>query len=181
MSHGDKVTALPDGFSILAISDSSPFAAVADENRRFYAVQFHPEVVHTPFGAKLFENFVYRIAGLSGDWSMSAYRQQAVDAVRKQVGSGRVLCGLSGGVDSAVTALLLHEAIGEQLTCVFVDTGLLRHGEARDVVGLFLGHFNIPLVAVDAADEFLDKLAGVTDPEIETKLMSGHLPRRVRP
>ena len=171
MSHGDKVTELPDGFSILAVSDSSPYAAVADEARKFYAVQFHPEVVHTTIGSKLFENFVYRIAGLAGDWSMSAYRQQAIDQIRKQVGNGRVLCGLSGGVDSAVTALLLHEAIGDQLTCVFVDTGLLRHGEAKDVVDLFRGHFNIPLISVDAAKEFLDKLKGVTDPEQKRKII----------
>jgi GMP synthase (glutamine-hydrolysing) len=171
MSHGDKVTALPPGFSIVAVSDASPFAAVADEKRRFFGVQFHPEVVHTPFGAKLLENFVYRIAGLSGDWSMSAYKSQAIEQIRKQVGDGRVLCGLSGGVDSAVAALLLHEAIGEQLTCVFVDTGLLRHGEAKEVVDLFRGHFNIPLVAVDAGDEFLGKLAGVSDPERKRKII----------
>ncbi|HEX2529684.1 MAG TPA: glutamine-hydrolyzing GMP synthase [Geminicoccus sp.] len=169
MSHGDKVTELPPGFSILAVSDASPFAAVADEERKFYAVQFHPEVVHTPFGAKLFQNFVYRIGRMSGDWSMSAYKEQAVAQIRRQVGDGRVLCGLSGGVDSAVAALLLHEAIGEQLTCVFVDTGLLRHSEAKEVVDLFRGHFNIPLVAVDAGDEFLGKLKGITDPEKKRK------------
>ena len=171
MSHGDKVATLPNGFKILATTESSPFAAVADEDRRYYGVQFHPEVVHTPFGAKLIENFLYRIAGLSGTWSMSAYKQQAVEQIRAQVGSERVLCGLSGGVDSAVAALLLHEAIGDQLTCVFVDTGLLRHGEAKEVVDLFRGHFNIPLVAVEAGDEFLRNLQGIGDPETKRKII----------
>ena len=171
MSHGDKVTVLPEGFAILAMSDSSPFAAVADETRRYYGVQFHPEVVHTPFGGKLIENFLYRIAGLSGTWSMSAYKHDAIKQIRERVGTEHVLCGLSGGVDSAVAALLLHEAIGDQLTCVFVDTGLLRHGEAKEVVDLFRGHFNIPLVAVDAEPEFLGKLASVTDPERKRKII----------
>jgi GMP synthase (glutamine-hydrolysing) len=173
MSHGDKVTALPPGFVALAHSDASPFAAIADEERRFYGVQFHPEVVHTPIGADLLRNFAYRIAGLKGDWSVETYRAQAVARVREQVGGAGVICGLSGGVDSAVTALLVHEAVGDQLTCVFVDTGLLRHGEAKEVVDLFRGHFNIPLVHVPAAELFLGTLAGVTDPERKRKVIGG--------
>ena len=173
MSHGDKVTALPPGFVTLAHSEASPFAAIADEERRFYGVQFHPEVVHTPIGADLLRNFAYRIAGLKGDWSVETYRAQAVARVRDQVGGAGVICGLSGGVDSAVTALLVHEAVGDQLTCVFVDTGLLRHGEAKEVVDLFRGHFNIPLVHVPAAELFLGKLAGVTDPERKRKVIGG--------
>ena len=131
MSHGDRVTKLPDGFEAVGVSDGAPFAMIADERRRFYAIQFHPEVVHTPDGAKLLSNFVHRVAGLAGDWTMAAFREQAVTRIRAEVGRGRVVCGLSGGVDSAVAALLLHEAIGDQLTCVFVDHGLLREGEAE--------------------------------------------------
>ena len=150
---------------MVATSDASPFAAIADDARRIYGVQFHPEVAHTPRGQALLGNFVRHVAGCRGDWSMAAFRQTAIQRIREQVGRGRVICGLSGGVDSAVTALLLHEAIGDQLTCVFVDTGLLRAGEAEQVVELFRGHFNIPLVAVDAAADFLERLAGVDDPE----------------
>ncbi len=173
MSHGDKVTSLPPGFRPLASSTGSPFAAVADEQRRFYGVQFHPEVVHTTIGEGLLANFCRTIAGLEGDWSMAAYRHEAVARIREQVGAGRVICGLSGGVDSAVTALLVHEAVGEQLTCVFVDTGLLRKNEAAEVVELFRGHFNIPLIHVDAGRTFLDALGGVTDPEIKRKTIGG--------
>ncbi|HEX6012956.1 MAG TPA: glutamine-hydrolyzing GMP synthase, partial [Geminicoccaceae bacterium] len=169
MSHGDKVAAIPPGFSVVARSDTSPFAAIADEGRRYYGLQFHPEVVHTGIGSGLLQNFLFRICGLSGDWSMHAYRGQAITRVREQVGGAGVICGLSGGVDSAVTALLLHEAIGDQLTCVFVDTGLLRHGEAQEVVDLFRGHFNIPLVHSQAGPLFLEKLAGVSDPEAKRK------------
>jgi GMP synthase (glutamine-hydrolysing) len=169
MSHGDKVTALPEGFVPIAESAGSPFAAIADEARRFYGVQFHPEVVHTSIGAAVLRNFCFRIAGLTGDWSMEAYRALAAQRIRAQVGDAGVICGLSGGVDSAVTALLLHEAIGDQLTCVFVDTGLLRAGEAEEIVRLFRGHFNIPLVHVDARALFLERLAGVTDPEQKRK------------
>jgi GMP synthase (glutamine-hydrolysing) len=171
MSHGDKVTALPPGFEAVAVSDGSPFAAIADESRRIYGVQFHPEVVHTPKGAALIANFVRKIAGCSGDWSMAAFRDHAVARVRDQVGDGRVICGLSGGVDSAVTALLLHEAIGDRLTCVFVDTGLLRAGEAEQIVSLFRGHFNIPLVHADEGELFLGRLEGVTDPEEKRKII----------
>ena len=174
MSHGDRVTRLPDGFEVIATSENAPFAAVADEARRFYAVQFHPEVVHTPDGAKLIANFVHRIAGLSSDWTMAAYRREMIGRIQKQVGSGRVICGLSGGVDSAVAAVLIHEAIGDQLTCVFVDHGLMRLGEAEQVVGLFRDHYNIPLVHVDASKQFLDALAGVSDPEQKRKTIGKH-------
>ncbi|MDE2355253.1 MAG: glutamine-hydrolyzing GMP synthase, partial [Alphaproteobacteria bacterium] len=164
MSHGDKITAIPPGFEVIATSEGSPFAAIADESRRLYGVQFHPEVHHTPRGATLLKNFTHGIAGLSGAWTMKAFREEAVARIRAQVGEGRVICGLSGGVDSSVAAVLIHEAIGDQLTCVFVDTGLLRKDEARQVVGLFRDHYNIPLVHVDAADTFLGALQGVTDP-----------------
>jgi GMP synthase (glutamine-hydrolysing) len=173
MSHGDRVTALPPGFVTIAHSDNAPFAAIADDEHRFYGVQFHPEVIHTAIGAGLLRNFLYRVAGLRGDWSMQAYREEAIRRVRQQVGSAGVICGLSGGVDSAVTALLIHEAIGDQLTCVFVDTGLLRYGEATEVVDLFRGHFNIPLIHVPASDLFLGKLEGITDPERKRKLIGG--------
>jgi GMP synthase (glutamine-hydrolysing) len=174
MSHGDRVTRLPEGFEIIGTSDNAPFAAVADEKRRFYAVQFHPEVVHTPDGARLIANFVHNIAGLKSDWTMSAYRREMVAKIRKQVGKGRVICGLSGGVDSAVAAVLIHEAIGEQLTCVFVDHGLMRLGEADEVVGLFRDHYNIPLVHVDASEQFLNALEGVSDPETKRKTIGKH-------
>ncbi len=171
MSHGDRVDAIPEGFRVVAVSDSAPFAAIADDERRFYAVQFHPEVVHTPDGAKLLANFTHRVAGCGGDWSMAAFRDQAIAKVREQVGKGRVICGLSGGVDSSVAAVLLHEAIGEQLICVFVDTGLLRLNEATEVEELFRGHYNIPLIARDASADFLGKLAGVDDPEKKRKII----------
>ena len=171
MSHGDRIITIPDGFRPVAVSDGGPFAAIADDARRFYGVQFHPEVAHTPDGARLLANFVRRVAGLSGDWTMAAFRAQEIDKVRRQVGKGRVICGLSGGVDSSVAAALLHEAIGEQLVCVFVDTGLLRAGEAAQVIDLFRGHFNIPLVHRDAADLFVDRLDGVTDPEEKRKII----------
>jgi GMP synthase (glutamine-hydrolysing) len=169
MSHGDRVTQLPAGFEVIATSENAPYAAVADEARRFYAVQFHPEVVHTPDGARLIANFVHRIAGLKSDWTMSAYRREMTAKIRSEVGQGRVICGLSGGVDSAVAAVLIHEAIGDQLTCVFVDHGLMRLGEAEEVVGLFRDHYNIPLVHVDASARFLGALAGISDPELKRK------------
>jgi GMP synthase (glutamine-hydrolysing) len=171
MSHGDKVTALPPGFEPVAVSDGSPFAVIADEGRRFYGIQFHPEVAHTPRGALMLRNFTHRIAGLTGDWTMASFRQEMVAKIRAQVGQGRVICGLSGGVDSSVAAVLIHEAIGEQLTCVFVDTGLLRLNEAEQVVTLFRDHYNIPLVHVDASKEFLGELAGVSDPETKRKII----------
>ena len=169
MSHGDKVTALPPGFHAIAVSQGAPFAAIADEGRRIYGVQFHPEVVHTPDGAALLRNFTHRIAGCSGDWTMASYRAEAVAKIRAQVGSGRVICGLSGGVDSAVAAVLIHEAIGDQLTCVFVDHGLMRAGEAEEVVRLFRDHYNIPLIHADEEARFLSALAGKADPEEKRK------------
>ena len=169
MSHGDRVTELPPGFKVLGKAPNSPIAIIGDEARKFYAMQFHPEVVHTPDGAKILRNFVRKVAGLTGDWTMRAFRTEAIDKIRAQVGSGKVICGLSGGVDSAVAAVLIHEAIGDQLTCVFVDHGLLRLNEGKTVVDLFRGHYNIPLVHVDASKQFLGALEGVTDPEIKRK------------
>ena len=169
MSHGDRVDALPPGFRAVAASEAAPYAAIADDSRRFYGVLFHPEVVHTPQGGLLLRNFTHNVASCGGDWTMALFRSQAIDKVRRQVGKGGVVCGLSGGVDSAVTAVLLHEAIGDQLTCIFVDTGLLRAGEAEEVVQLFRGHYNIPLIHRDASGLFLDKLAEVTDPEEKRK------------
>ncbi|GAB4367203.1 MAG: glutamine-hydrolyzing GMP synthase [Kiloniellaceae bacterium] len=173
MSHGDRVVKLPEGFSVCGTSEGAPFAVVANEARKIYAVQFHPEVVHTPDGAKLLANFTHRVCGCSGDWTMAHFRQQAVEAIRSQVGDSRVICGLSGGVDSSVAAVLIHEAIGDQLTCIFVDHGLLRLNEAEQVVEVFRHHYNIPLVHRDASDLFLGKLDGVDDPEKKRKIIGG--------
>jgi GMP synthase (glutamine-hydrolysing) len=169
MSHGDKITAIPPGFRVVGTSANAPFAAIADEDRKIYGVQFHPEVAHTPDGARLLRNFVRNIAGLSGDWTMAAYKDQAIAAIRRRVGDGRVICGLSGGVDSSVAAVLIHEAIGDRLTCILVDHGLMRKNEAAEVVDMFRGHYNIPLVHVDASDRFVAALAGVSDPETKRK------------
>jgi GMP synthase (glutamine-hydrolysing) len=173
MSHGDRVTQLPPGFRAVAAAPNAPIAAIADDERKFYATQFHLEVIHTPHGAALIRNFVRKIAGAKGDWTMRAFKDEAIEKVRSQVnkgaGKGRVICGLSGGVDSAVAAVLIHEAIGDQLTCVFVDHGLLRLGEAKEVVALFRDSYNIPLVHVEAEKPFLGELAGVTDPEEKRK------------
>lgn len=171
MSHGDRVTKLPEGFKVIAHTESAPYAAIADEKRRYYGVQFHPEVVHTPDGAGLIKNFVHRIAGCKGGWTMAAFRQSAIARVRAQVGNGRVICGLSGGVDSSVVAALLNEAIGDKLTCIFIDTGLLREGESDQVNQLFKGHFKTKLVTVDASMVFLHRLAGVVDPERKRKII----------
>ncbi|MGK6356042.1 glutamine-hydrolyzing GMP synthase [Sphingomonas sp. DT-207] len=171
MSHGDKVADLAPGFRAVAASPGAPFAVIADDKRRYYAMQFHPEVVHTPDGARLLANFVRHVCGLKGDWTMAEFRSAKIAEIRAQVGKGRVICGLSGGVDSAVAAVLIHEAIGDQLTCVFVDHGLMRSGEADQVVSLFRGHYNIPLVHVNAETLFLSGLAGVTDPEAKRKFI----------
>ena len=171
MSHGDRVTALPEGFQVIGTSKGAPYAAIADEKRRFYAVQFHPEVVHTLDGAKLLQNFVHNIAGIKGDWSMKTYREQAIASIKRQVGTGRVICGLSGGVDSSVAAVLIHQAIGSQLTCILVDHGLMRKNEAQEVVTMFRETYNIPLVHVDASDLFISALEGVSDPEQKRKII----------
>ncbi len=171
MSHGDRVIEPPAGFRAVGGSEAAPLAIIADDARRFYGVQFHPEVAHTPDGADLLRNFTHGVAGCLGDWTMAAFRLEAIDRIRRQVGDGRVVCGLSGGVDSAVTAVLVHQAVGDRLTCVLVDTGLMRAGEAAAVVALFRDHFNIPLIEVEAGDRFLDRLAGVTDPEEKRKVI----------
>ncbi|MBI09116.1 MAG: glutamine-hydrolyzing GMP synthase [Rhodospirillaceae bacterium] len=171
MSHGDKIMSAPEGFKTVAISDSSPFAAIANEERKFYGVQFHPEVVHTPDGAKLLANFVHKIAGCEGDWTMANFREEEIAKIQDQVGDGNVICGLSGGVDSSVAAVLIHEAIGDQLTCIFVDHGLLRKGEAEQVVETFRDRFNIKLVHRDASDLFIGELEGKDDPEEKRKII----------
>ncbi|MFZ1004541.1 MAG: glutamine-hydrolyzing GMP synthase [Pseudolabrys sp.] len=169
MSHGDRVTELPKGFKVLGTSPNAPIAIIGDDERKFYATQFHLEVVHTPHGAALLRNFVRKIAGLTGDWTMHAFKDEAIEKIRKQVGKGRVICGLSGGVDSAVAAVLIYEAIGDQLTCVLVDHGLMRLAEAQKVVAIFRESYNIPLVDVDASETFLKALEGVEDPEQKRK------------
>jgi GMP synthase (glutamine-hydrolysing) len=171
MNHGDKITAIPPGFSVVATSENSPYAVIADEKRKLYGIQFHPEVVHTPRGELIYRNFVLKIAGIKPDWNMHAFREAAIKRIRLQVGRGRVICGLSGGVDSSVAAVLIHEAVGDQLTCIFVDTGLMRAGESDEVVSLFRGHYNIPLIHAEAADLFLGRLEGVSDPEAKRKII----------
>jgi GMP synthase (glutamine-hydrolysing) len=173
MSHGDRISAIPEGFEVVATSDNAPFAGIADERRKIYGVQFHPEVVHTPNGAKLLANFARNIAGCSGDWTMAHFRSEAITRIREQVGDGKVICGLSGGVDSSVAAVLIHEAVGDQLTCIFVDHGLMRMNEADEVVSMFRGAYNIPLVHVDANDRFIGALEGVDDPEKKRKTIGG--------
>ena len=172
MSHGDHVSELAPGFMVCGTSPNAPFAITADPARNFYAVQFHPEVHHTPKGAKLFENFL-RMAGFTGDWTMGAYRSDAIAKIRAQVGKGRVICALSGGVDSSVAAVLIHEAIGDQLTCVYVDHGLMRLGESEQVVSMFREHYNLPLIHADESDLFLTALTGVSDPETKRKIIGG--------
>src|SRR5665213_3588889 len=171
MSHGDRVTKLPAGFTVKATSENAPFAIASDEPRKIYTTMFHPEVVHTPDGAKLLRNFVMNIAGAKADWTMKAFREEAIAKGRAQGGKGKVLCGLAGGVDSSVAAVLIHEAVGEQLTCIFVDTGLMRAGESDEVVSLFRNHYNIPLIHAEAAEMFLGRLKGVSDPEQKRKII----------
>jgi len=168
MSHGDHVSEIAPGFQVYGTSPNAPFAITADPARHFYAVQFHPEVHHTPKGAQLYENFV-RLAGFKGDWTMGSYRAEAIARIRAQVGDAKVICGLSGGVDSSVAAVLIHEAIGDQLTCVFVDHGLLRLGEAEQVLTMFRDTYNIPLIHADESELFLGALTGVSDPEVKRK------------
>jgi GMP synthase (glutamine-hydrolysing) len=171
MSHGDRVTKPPEGFTATGTSVNAPIAMIADDKRKFYATQFHLEVMHTPHGAALLRNFVRKIAGCAGDWTMRAFKDEAIEKIRRQVGRNKVICGLSGGVDSAVAAVLIHEAVGEQLTCVFVDHGLLRLGEGERVVALFRDHYNIPLIHVAAEELFLKELVGVEDPEQKRKII----------
>ena len=147
MSHGDRVNTIPDGFDVVGVSDASPFAIIANEEKKYFGVQFHPEVVHTPDGKRLLENFTHKICEASGDWSMASFKEEAISKIRMQVGTSRVICGLSGGVDSSVVAVLLNEAIGDQLTCVFVDHGLMRANEANEVISLFRDHYNISSVS----------------------------------
>jgi GMP synthase (glutamine-hydrolysing) len=171
MSHGDHISAPPPGFRTVAVSEGAPFAVIADDARRFYGLMFHPEVVHTPHGAQLLRNFTHNVCGLSGDWTMAGFRQTEIAKIRAQVGTGKVICGLSGGVDSSVAAALIHEAIGDQLTCIFVDHGVMRADEGAEVVRVFRDQFNIKLVHRDASDLFLGQLAGVTDPEQKRKII----------
>ncbi|GLT10406.1 GMP synthase [glutamine-hydrolyzing] [Sulfitobacter porphyrae] len=170
MSHGDHVSKIAPGFEVYGTSPNAPFAITGDPSRHFYAVQFHPEVHHTPNGARLYENFV-RLAGFKDDWTMRAYREEAVAAIREQVGDKKVICALSGGVDSSVAAALIHEAVGDQLTCVFVDHGLLRKNEAEEVVGMFRDHMNLHVIHADEVDLFLGELDGVSDPETKRKII----------
>ncbi len=171
MSHGDSVTRIPDGFQVIARTDSAPFAAIADTSRHFYAVQFHPEVMHTPHGSALLRNFTHRICGCSGDWNMNAFMEESIARIRAQVGEKHVLCAVSGGVDSSVVAALIHRAIGKQLHCVFVDTGLLRQVEADQVLTMFREDFHIPIRHVDASATFFSRLSGITDPEQKRKII----------
>ncbi len=173
MSHGDKIKRIPEGFRTVGVSENAPYAAIADESRKYYGLLFHPEVVHTPRGADLLRNFTHNIVGCSADWTMGAFRQEAIARIRAQVGKSRVICGLSGGVDSSVAAVLIHEAIGDQLTCIFVDHGLLRLNEAEEVVDMFTNHYNIPLVHVDAEEMFVSALEGEADPEKKRKIIGG--------
>src|SRR5512133_2054547 len=173
MSHGDKVVGLPPGFKLMASTESCPIAGMADEERGFYAVQFHPEVTHTQQGRAILERFVLRICGARPDWVMRDHVAEAVEAIRRQVGDEEVILGLSGGVDSSVAAALIHRAIGDQLTCVFVDHGLLRLDEGNLVMDMFAGKLHARVIRVDASDLFLGKLAGVSDPEAKRKIIGG--------
>ena len=171
MSHGDKVVEMPAGFKLMASTDACPIAGMADESRRYYGVQFHPEVTHTKQGKAILERFVRQICGLSGDWSMPGFVEEAVSRIRSEVGTDEVVLGLSGGVDSSVAAALIHRAVGDQLTCVFVDHGLLRLGEAEEVMGAFSGKLGARVIHVNARDQFMGHLKGVTDPEQKRKII----------
>ena len=171
MSHGDKVTALPPGFKVMASNENCPIAGMADEERRFYAVQFHPEVTHTKQGRAIYERFVHEICGCGRHWNMPEFAPHAIERIREQVGREEVILGLSGGVDSAVAAALIHKAIGDQLTCIFVDTGLLREGEGDQVMETFARHLGVKVDRVNAADEYFAALAGVSDPEQKRKII----------
>ncbi|WP_421988399.1 glutamine-hydrolyzing GMP synthase [Roseococcus sp.] len=171
MSHGDRITVLPPGFRVVAESEGAPFALIANDERRYFGTMFHPEVVHTPHGAALLKNFTHGVCGCTGDWTMAGFRAEAIARIRAKVGTGRVICGLSGGVDSSVVAVLLHEAIGDQLTCIYVDHGLMRANESEQVVRTFRDRFNIKLIHRDASDMFLGQLSGVTDPEQKRKII----------
>ncbi|MDB9822868.1 glutamine-hydrolyzing GMP synthase [Deltaproteobacteria bacterium] len=173
MSHGDRIDKVPEGFIVLAKSKNSPIAAMTDSSRKFFGVQFHPEVAHTPKGKKILKNFLFRICGCEPSWTMSSFAKQTIIDLRKRLGEDRVVCGLSGGVDSSVTAILLHKAIGENLSCIFVDNGLLRKGESTEVMELFRDHYRISVHLVDASDRFLKELEGVTDPEKKRKIIGG--------
>ncbi|MDI6703435.1 MAG: glutamine-hydrolyzing GMP synthase [bacterium] len=171
MSHGDRVLKVPDGFSVLAHTANSPIAAMEDKKKRLYGVQFHPEVIHTPHGQKILDNFLHRIAGCSGTWTISSFIEDSIEEIRKKVGEERVICALSGGVDSSVLSVLLQKAIGERLTCIFVDNGLLRKGEAQEVIQRFRDSYHINLIYVDAKESFLCMLKGVTDPEEKRRII----------
>ncbi len=171
MSHGDRIDRLPEGFRVLASSPNSPVAAMADPQRRIFGVQFHPEVVHTPEGGRILQNFLFRVCGCEPTWTMSSFVRRTVQSLRDRIGGDRVICGLSGGVDSSVTAVLLHRAIGEQLSCILVDNGLLRRGEAQEVQEMFQVHYGMDLHLVDASEHFLQLLGGVTDPEEKRKII----------
>ncbi|MBC7172089.1 MAG: glutamine-hydrolyzing GMP synthase, partial [Polyangiaceae bacterium] len=173
MSHGDRVASLPPGFEVLARSENSPFAAVGNLERKIFGLQFHPEVAHTPRGMEMLRAFLFHVAGVSADWTSGSFAENAIAQIRAQVGEGRAVCGLSGGVDSSVAAMLVHQAIGDRLTCIFVDNGLLRKGESEQVVRMFRDHFHLKVVHVDAAREFLDALAGISDPEKKRKTIGG--------
>ncbi len=171
MSHGDRIDRMPEGFSILARSDNSPVAAMADDSRKFFGVQFHPEVVHTPKGTRILKNFLFKICGCEPLWTMSSFVERNIRDLREKVGDDRVICGISGGVDSSVTAVLLQKAIGSKLSCIFVDNGLLRRGESREVMDLFQKHYRMDVHLVDAAEHFIKHLKGVTDPEEKRKII----------
>src|SRR4030042_812675 len=171
MSHGDRIDKVPDNFVILANGKNCPIAAMTDSSRRFFGVQFHPEVAHTPNGKKILKNFLFRVCGCKPSWTMASFAKQTISHLRKTIGRERVICGLSGGVDSSITAVLLHKAIGERLSCIFVDNGLLRRGESREVMDLFQDHYRIKIHLVDAAELFLKKLRRVTEPEKKRKII----------